>query len=577
MLHLWAAISPVPFGAIAITVVQLPRLTAFYFCGKILPLCLHLSLRPAAPMKPPTSQRNLSSLDSFSSYPGWQHIFGETRTRILLWYLLILGLLGLIGIPAFQYLLFQQVDERVLRNVAEEANTFRQIINQNQGYLQNSEDGAPEDLEHFHKAFQANNSNIIPPESREELIEFFEQYLRYRTPEDDTFLITFVDGQFLNSTPSARPQLLSRDSDLMQQWKKQSQPAQGEARVKSPDIGTILYQIEPVQIQGETRGIFVVAHTTAGERAEILDALRVMMQGAVVLFAISLVLVWFTAGQVLAPLRAMTATAQIISETDLSQRLPVQGHGELANMAATFNSMMDRLEVAFDTQREFINDAGHELRTPITVIQGNLELMGDDPEEQKETFTIVMSELARMGRMADNMISLAKAERSDFLHLGMVNAAELTEELFSKMQSLAERNWQLDEIAQGQIVVDRVQITEAVMNLAQNATQYTRREDIIALGSTIARGKVHFWVRDTGDGIPLPDHKRIFERFARATNSRSRREGCGLGLSIVKAIAEAHGGNVFLRSQLGSGSMFTLVLPLDPPQEVVGHAAYPYR
>jgi signal transduction histidine kinase len=175
------------------------------------------------------------------------------------------------------------------------------------------------------------------------------------------------------------------------------------------------------------------------------------------------------------------------------------------------------------------------------------------------------------------MILLAKAERSDFLHLTMVNAAELTKELFTKAQTLAKRDWQLDEIAHGQIVVDRDRITEAIMNLVQNATQHTQPEDTIAIGSTIAKDKVRFWVRDTGEGIPLPDQKRIFARFARATNSRRRLEGSGLGLSIVKAIAEAHGGQILLHSKLGSGSMFTLVLPLDPPQEVIVHVPYPHR
>jgi signal transduction histidine kinase len=168
---------------------------------------------------------------------------------------------------------------------------------------------------------------------------------------------------------------------------------------------------------------------------------------------------------------------------------------------------------------------------------------------------------------------LVRAECTDFLQLATVDIAELTEELFTKAKALAERDWQLDETGRGRIVIDRERITEAVMNLAQNATQHTQGGDTIAIGSTIAKGKARFWVRDTGEGIPLPDQKRIFERFARATNSR-RSEGAGLGLAIVKAIAEAHGGQVLLRSKLGSGSMFTIVLPLDPPQERVTHVPY---
>jgi signal transduction histidine kinase len=129
----------------------------------------------------------------------------------------------------------------------------------------------------------------------------------------------------------------------------------------------------------------------------------------------------------------------------------------------------------------------------------------------------------------------------------------------------------------GQIIVDRQRITEAVMNLAQNATQHTAKSDTISIGSAIAKGKVHFWVRDTGQGIPLVDQKRIFERFARTSKSRRCSEGAGLGLSIVRAIAEAHAGKVLLRSQLGKGSMFTIVLPLDPPQEMSAYAQYSHR
>jgi signal transduction histidine kinase len=102
------------------------------------------------------------------------------------------------------------------------------------------------------------------------------------------------------------------------------------------------------------------------------------------------------------------------------------------------------------------------------------------------------------------------------------------------------------------------------MNLAQNAAQHTKSEDTIALGSAVSGSNVRFWVRDTGEGISPSDQQRIFDRFARAANSRRRSEGAGLGLSIVKAIAEAHGGKVYVNSQLGSGSTFAIVLPIEP-------------
>jgi signal transduction histidine kinase len=101
------------------------------------------------------------------------------------------------------------------------------------------------------------------------------------------------------------------------------------------------------------------------------------------------------------------------------------------------------------------------------------------------------------------------------------------------------------------------------MNLAQNATQYTQPDQTIALGSTIRANAVHFWVRDTGEGISLMDQQRIFDRFARAANSRRRSEGAGLGLAIVRAIVEAHHGQIILHSQLKRGSTFTIIIPMN--------------
>jgi signal transduction histidine kinase len=227
--------------------------------------------------------------------------------------------------------------------------------------------------------------------------------------------------------------------------------------------------------------------------------------------------------------------------------------------------MMDRLEKAFANQRNFINDAGHELRTPITIIRGHLELMSDDdPHEQEETMTLVMDELDRMSRFVEDLLLLSKAEHSDFLLLETVEVGALSEELFAKVKALGNRNWLLDAVASCRIVADRQRITQVIMNLAQNAAQHTKSEDTIALGSAVSGSNVRFWVRDTGEGISPSDQQRIFDRFARAANSRRRSEGAGLGLSIVKAIAEAHGGKVYVNSQLGAGSTFGIVLPIEP-------------
>ena len=223
----------------------------------------------------------------------------------------------------------------------------------------------------------------------------------------------------------------------------------------------------------------------------------------------------------------------------------------------------ERLQAAFTSQRDFINDASHELRTPITIIRCYLELLGVNSQEQRQTLAIVMDELERMSRFVNDLLLLAKAERPDFLDLEIVEISSLTEELYVKASALAARNWCLDALGSGRIIADRQRLTQAVINLAQNATQHTKDGDVIALGSTFTDGNTCFWVRDTGSGIDPADKERIFQRFARSSSGR-RSEGAGLGLAIVQAIAAAHSGRVELCSQPGSGSTFTIVIPLEP-------------
>ena len=242
----------------------------------------------------------------------------------------------------------------------------------------------------------------------------------------------------------------------------------------------------------------------------------------------------------------------------------MRGHDELAGLAVTLNAMLDRLERTLSSQRRFLDDAGHELRTPITIIRGHLELLEDDPEEREATRVLLLDELDRMARMVNELILLAKAERPDFLQTAPVDVGPLTGELLTKASALAPRAWAIDSEAGGTIVADRQRLTEALMQLAQNAAEHTREGDEIALGSVVADGEARFWVRDTGTGIAPADQTQIFERFERR-GPRSQDGGFGLGLSIVRAIAEAHGGRVELRSGLGEGATFTIVVPVDGP------------
>jgi signal transduction histidine kinase len=460
----------------------------------------------------------------------------EARTRILAWYgILMTGFVGL-SVPIFSELVFRQVDTRVREDLVEELEAFEQFV-----------------------AEESSNSDRM---TQEKLKEIFQEFLFRQIPEDDTFLITFIDGQFYRSSPRGRPEMLQEELPLMKSWAKITQDRQDEQETSDPNLGNIIYLASPVIIDGKVRGTFVIAHTTAGELQEAQQVILTVTKVLIAMLILALILAWVASRKVLEPLRSLIATARSISELNLDRRIPVQSSGEMGELAKTFNTMLARLQDSFSAQKAFINDAGHELRTPIAIVQGHLELMGDDPQEQQETIELVMDELDRMNRMVDDLMLLAKSERSDFLQLEVVDIESLTQELHTKATALGNRNWKIDATAKGFFVGDRQRLTQAVMNLTENALQYTTETDTIAIGSSRDRDCIRLWVRDTGEGISDGDREKIFERFARASNSRRRSQGSGLGLSIVRAIAETHGGRVELISQLGVGSTFTLVLPL---------------
>jgi signal transduction histidine kinase len=190
--------------------------------------------------------------------------------------------------------------------------------------------------------------------------------------------------------------------------------------------------------------------------------------------------------------------------------------------------------------------------------------LDDDPEERQKTAALVMDELDRMSRMVNDLLVLARAEQPDFLDLEVVDVKALTEEVHAKARALAPRRWEIERVGHGRVVADRQRLTQAIVQLAQNAAGHTAEGDLVAIGSAISDSEVRFWVRDTGPGIRQEEQQRIFERFARGADGR-RTEGAGLGLAIVSAIAGAHGGRAEVHSGPGQGATFTIHIPVDQP------------
>jgi two-component system OmpR family sensor kinase len=391
------------------------------------------------------------------------------------------------------------------------------------------------------------------------LAETFSVFLRRTPPPADGAFITFVDGEQVDVklAGNAEQPLVGAFAHLADI----DEPTSGS--VDTP-LGEAQY-VAVTATSEDQRGVLVATELTDDERDQVESAVRIAIGVSLVVLLLASLFIWLAAGRAIAPLEALSRTARAITETDLSGRIPVRGRDEIAELGRTFNSMLDRLEVAFAGQKDFLTDVSHELRTPITVIRGHIETLGDSPAERDEAIAVIQDELDRMNRFVDDLMLLAKAPRPDFLRTGPVDVDLFTHDLFAKARSLGERDWRFDGTGIGIVEADQQRLTQAVMNLADNAVQHTREADPIWIGSSTVSGQVRLWVRDEGPGVPAGDRERIFERHERGDRHRpeSRTDGAGLGLAIVRAIAEAHGGHVELDTHSGVGSTFTIVIPAN--------------
>lgn len=401
-----------------------------------------------------------------------------------------------------------------------------------------------------------------------DVIAIFDTFLARNVPDRDEAFLTIVDGAAHRSTSD-----LAEIEEIDERIEGWSNLTEGERGTISTAAGPVRYIAVPLAADGDSQGVFVAANFIDAQRRSIDDHLRVQALVVAVVVTLAIGIAWITAGRLLRPLRSVTATARTITETGLDRRIEVETDDEVAELAATFNQMLDRLEAAFAAQRTFIDDAGHELRTPITVIMGQLEVMGDDPDDRERTLAVVDDELQRMSRMVEDLLLLAKAEQPDFVQTEPVELSDFTTEILVKARTLGDRAWRLDECAAGIVHLDPQRLTQAMLNLARNAVEHTDADTEVAIGSQRLPGQVRLWVRDQGPGIDPEDQQRIFDRFARGRFARRSSDGAGLGLAIVTAVAEGHGGVVRLESRPGDGARFELRLPVDPvtPDELTDH------
>src|SRR5690625_2769002 len=267
------------------------------------------------------------------------------------------------------------------------------------------------------------------------------------------------------------------------------------------------------------------------EIARVSDYLIYTSAGGMV---VSALLAWWIAGRMIVPVRRIREAAETISAADLSRRVPAEGPAEIVSLADTVNAMLERVEDSYRTHREFLDDAGHELRTPLTVVQGNLDLMPEDPEERADSLRLIQDELSRMTRIVEDLLTLARADRPDFLRTAPTDITELVLDVEAKMEVVADRDWRVLPHAEGVALLDQHRITQALVQFCSNAVRFTGPGDRIEIGCRVVepgeptipegiaagaapeqpprkayRRRLLWWVRDRGSGIPPGEEESI--------------------------------------------------------------------
>jgi signal transduction histidine kinase len=287
-----------------------------------------------------------------------------------------------------------------------------------------------------------------------------------------------------------------------------------------------------------------------------------------VVFALSLVIGWFVAGRMLRPVGRITATAQEISATDLSRRISATGPpDELRTLADTIDAMLDRLDSAFRTERDFVEDVSHELRNPVATVRANVEaVLADDtstPEQRREAVAVVTRATDRMSRLLEDLLATARRRSGAFEDRDVDLAAVAAGAVDEHRLLAGERGLHLHQrLAPGPTAYGEPEtLGRAISNLLSNAIRLAPHDSTVTTAVGSRDGWAWIAVRDQGPGIPEDEREHVFDRFYRGNRGRTGDNGTGLGLSIARQIIESHGGQLVVFSTVGLGSTFVIWLP----------------
>lgn len=391
------------------------------------------------------------------------------------------------------------------------------------------------------------------------------------------------DGGILTQTVDLPAQAEDNES-VWQQALQSGSPEEGTIEI-SGDNPAYIYAV-PVDPEDDSARVVEAGQSYESTHRTIETFGAVLIAVILGAFLISVIGAYLLARAALSPVGAVVASARKITESELSERLPVTNpKDEIGRLAATINGLLSRLEAAFarreealkrqeealSRQRRFVADASHELRTPLTTIEGYSEMLEEwalrDQETAHESVDAIREESKRMREMVESLLALAQGDEGAPLEPESQDLGAVAADAVRTARAAAGSKVAIEYLPPGREIVatfDRSRIRQALSILLDNAIKYTPERGEVKVEARKRDGWAELVVSDTGVGIAEEQLPLVFERFYRVDKVR-KRGGAGLGLAIARQIAEAHGGSIEARSEPGKGSTFVLRIPLNSP------------
>jgi heavy metal sensor kinase len=466
----------------------------------------------------------------------------SVRFTLTLWYsTVLLVAFAVFGVTVYVYL--QHLLETTLdQNLVEDVEWMSRLVEVEQNTTREGE-----------------SMRKLTREMRERIVQHYTE-----NPMNYIVLLTDVEGQILYESENRHNQILLG-----------SQVPSGQTIMKTldtPDYGHL-----HVAARRSNPFIIQVAYTDKATKAVLGHLVSIFAVMVPVVLFVSFSGGWLLAGMALRPIRQISQLTNRITAQRLDERVPPREvDDELGQLIKTINGMIARLQSAFEQMRDFSMSMAHELKTPLTIMKGEAELALAKPpsiEETQRLITTYLEEVVRMSRIVEDLLTLARAEAGQ-ITIGKepVNLNELIQELYEDAVILSSSKQLIVELVKNEPVVvqgDRVRLRQLFRALITNAVQYTDPGGKVSITCEVEEGNVSIDVEDTGIGIPPESLDKVFQRFFRVEEARSRvRGGSGLGLSVAKWITEAHNGTISVVSTPGKGSRFTVRLPVSQTSDL---------